>query len=191
MSLRFCRVTARGCGALRQGEILSDVGRFRLDPLTLTEQQPSFQLVSCPYAIVLTQDCDLDWDFNARVPDGKPEKLLPEVLLCKLPRAEEIKNQTKDLGSKGWERIRQNNDPRYHFLQMVDAGCDANQFGLPELTADFKHYFTIPTAELYRRIELGLTHRRCVFVSPYMEHFATRFAAYLSRIGLPEQHSSV
>ena len=39
--------------------------------------------------------------------------------------------------------------------------------GIPELGVDFKRYFTIPTDEIYKRIEKGEVRRRCVLMSPY------------------------
>jgi hypothetical protein len=62
--------------------------------------------------------------------------------------------------------------------------------GLSELAIDFKKYFTLPIEELYRRIEIGEAQRRCVLVSPYMEHVCNRFSYFLSRIALPFDHAS-
>lgn len=62
--------------------------------------------------------------------------------------------------------------------------------GLPELGIDFKKIFTIPTDEIYQRIALGQVKRRAVLVSPYLEHLSSRFAYFLSRIALPQEHLS-
>ena len=92
-----------------------------------------------------------------------------------------------------------NNDPRYQFLQQVAADEDRLGEGLPELTADFRRFFTVPTQELLSQIALPTAlldgeqiqaQRRCVLETPYMEHFCTRFAQYLARIALPEGHES-
>jgi hypothetical protein len=68
--------------------------------------------------------------------------------------------------------------------------CDRLQEGLPELAIDFKRYFTVPTDEVYRRIELGEARRRCLLISPYLEHLSSRYAYFLSRIALPVDHAS-
>ena len=75
-------------------------------------------------------------------------------------------------------------------MQKVDATCDGLQQGLPELTIDFKRYFTIPTDEVYKRIEISETKRRCVLVGPYLEQLSSRFAYFIGRVALPEDHFS-
>jgi hypothetical protein len=37
-----------------------------------------------------------------------------------------------------WQRVRQNKDERYHFLQRIESGEDARGEGLAELSIDFK-----------------------------------------------------
>jgi hypothetical protein len=62
--------------------------------------------------------------------------------------------------------------------------------GLPELGIDFKRYFTISAAEVYIRLDSNEIQRRCRLVSPYLEHFSTRFAYYQFRVALPADHYS-
>jgi hypothetical protein len=52
--------------SLRQGEILTGVIQYRpvISELLQEEQELSFDAVLHPYAIVVTQDCDLDWDYR-------------------------------------------------------------------------------------------------------------------------------
>jgi hypothetical protein len=142
------------------------------------------------YAVVLTQDCDLEQDFSVRQKQIASDKLLPSVLFCEVATAEELFGRVKSLGSKLWDRIRINKDERYHFLQKIEADRDGLGLGMPELGIDFKRYFTIPTDEVYKRIEIGKAKRRCALVSPYLEHLSSRFAYFLSRVALPENHFS-
>jgi hypothetical protein len=140
------------------------------------------------YAVVLTQECELDQDFKARQGANKPDKLIPNLLFCQVSTAEEIRGTIS--GSDIWKRVWQNKDERYHFLQKVDAACDALQQGLPELAIDFKRYFTVATEEVYKRIEINEAGRRCVLVGPYLEHLSSRFAYFIGRVALPEDHFS-
>ena len=94
------------------------------------------------------------------------------------------------LGSKAWARIQANKDERYHFLQKAEAIDDVRGEGLPELGIDFKRYFTIPTEEVYWRVHQKEAQRRCVLQSPYLEHLSSRFAYFLSRVALLEDHFS-
>jgi hypothetical protein len=185
------RMSATGLDfCLRQGEILSEVIQFRIDVATLGTAAPSGRLMIHPYAMILSQDCDLEQDFNVRQKQVDSDKLLPSVLFCEVAMAEELFSRVKSLGSKLWNRIQINKDERYHFLQKVDVSLDALGHGLPELGIDFKRYFTIPADEAYQRIKLGETQRRCVLHSPYLEHLSSRFAYFLSRVALPQEYIS-
>jgi hypothetical protein len=140
--------------------------------------------------LVLTQDCDLEQDHRVRGEKQPSDKLLPAILFCEVSTAEELYGIIRQTNKKLWDRIKINKDERYHFLQKVDPACDRLQQGLPELAIDFKRCFTLPTEEVHRWIEIGEAQRRCVMVSPYLEHLASRFAFFLSRIALPEDHFS-
>jgi hypothetical protein len=179
---------------LRQGEILTDVVQFRLNVASIGTAEVSGTPFRHPFSVVLTQDCDLEQDYRVRFPAvSAPDKLIPSVLFCQVSTAEEVYGPiTASQGrkSRAWDRIQQNNDIRYHFLHKVASDYDRFNEGLPELALDFKRYFTLPTEEVYRRTELGEARRRCVLVSPYLEHLSSRFAYYLSRVALPEDYVS-
>lgn len=180
-------------GPLRQCEILSDLVQVRQTLATLAAQEElEVEFIRHPYALIISQDCDLDQDFAARFPTvGEPEldKFLPNVLFCEASTAEAIYGLTRPKGRDIWKRILQNNDQRYHFLQRVQSSEDALALGLPELCIDFKRHFSIPTDEVYARLRLG-TKRRSQLLSPYLEHFASRFSHFLSRVALPADHVS-
>lgn len=187
------RASQVGTGVcLRQGEILSNLIRFRIDLATLGTESVGLTTVIHELAVILTQDCDLEQDFKVRGTDPLSNKRIPNVLFANVSAAEALRGtpQTTGIDSKMWKRISQNKDERYHFLQKVTPEADALQQGLPELGMDFKRYFNIPTDEVYKRIEINEAKRRCVLQSPYLEHLSSRFAYFLSRVALPEDHFS-
>lgn len=190
----YCVVAPGGERPLRQGEILARVVVLRVDPATLGTDDLQIERVEIPFALILTQDCDLEQDYSVRFgrSGSGTDKLLPGILLTEVNTAEDTFARIAAGNQKQWNRlaIQSNRNPRFHFLQRVESGCDRLNEGLPELTIDFKRYFTIPPDELYRRVELGEAVRRCALVSPYLEHLGQRFAAYLSRVGLPTDHAS-
>ncbi|MDD1745413.1 MAG: hypothetical protein LUQ20_06370 [Candidatus Methanoperedens sp.] len=112
-----------------------------------------------PYIIVLTQDCDLELDFNNRSQPAseKHDKYLQTILICPAYNAEvfRIGDHLKSIGlkmhewkkSEDYKRITQQNHARFHFLEKNQA------LQVPQLIVDFKHQ---------------------------------RFSSYLSRIGLPD-----
>lgn len=185
------RVTAPDAASpLRQCEIVSNIERFRLDLPSVGTEAPAGKYRKHAYALVISQDCDLEQDFRTRNEGKASDKLMPSVLFCEAMTAEELFGIIRQTNRKLWDRIKINKDERYHFMQKIEPACDCLNQGLPELAIDFKRYFSLPTDEVYRRIEIGEAIRRCVMVSPYLEHLSTRFASYLSRVALPEDHLS-
>ena len=90
-----------------------------------------------------------------------------------------------------WDKIKINKNDRYHFFQLIPTEADLLGEGLPELAIDFKRYFTIPTDELYWKIDSGDAQRRTCLDHPYLEHLAQRFNSFLSRIALPQDYESM
>ena len=184
--------------ALRQGELLSNVIELAIDSDTMFSQSLNFARKRHPFAIIVSQDCDLDWDFKARGNQSQEHKKIPNVLLCEIMLASDlarlivtqIDNVKDTKKSRTWAKVKQNKDERYHFFEKIDESEDLQNEDIAELGIDFKRYFTVPTAELYKRMERGETLRRCRLLSPYMEHLSTRFAYFQSRIALPEEYFS-
>jgi hypothetical protein len=181
-------------GAFRQGEILSDVVQVHIsrDSVNPEAEEVGVEQKLHPQAIILTQDCDLDWDFKAREQgeeDNKLQlKLVPNILLCEMIPADTLRGQMRNAGVGGsdlWKRIVGNRDERYHFFPPWRAETDISSDGLPELVVDFKRVFTVPTDELYARLQYGV-RRRAVLQSPYLQHFSARFGYYCLRVALPE-----
>jgi hypothetical protein len=184
---------------LWQGEILSDLLQAKLSLGSLeaaslirgeTEHQPQLrvELDGHPLIVVLSQDCDLEKDFKGRR-EGRP--FLFNVLLCDIHPAEELHqnlHREESTGSKEWRTIRENGTPRFQFLSAVPPDQDASGIGFPDLAIDFRFYFTMRTDELYERLKLRLTTKRCKLQTPYVEHLAHRFYSYQSRVALPVDH---
>lgn len=167
-----------------QGDIYKDIvlrqfGEQENDELSSSK-------TNLEYCVVLTQDCDLQQDFNDRSSDpSKQNNYLPSILLCPAYPAqafksgEHIENQKmKDFNSSEFSKIK-NNDAfkRYHWLP------EAQNFCVPELILDFKHYYTVPR-------EIFYTSSKEKYLATvdtlFRENLSCRFCTYLSRIGLPE-----
>lgn len=177
---------------LRQGEILSDVIQIRLNLDTNDPyENPVIDPIPHPYAIVATQDCDLDWDFKVRseiratgrqiLSEGK---IIRNVLLCEAGIADGFRT-LPSVNSELWRQMKKNKHDRYHFLGNVVSGQDLCNEGIPELGVDFKRYFTVPTDELYFGITSKRIKRRCRLVNEYLQQFIQRFYYYQSRVAVP------
>lgn len=179
---------------LRQGEILTGVIQYNPDSKMLEESQQSGNLtfipISHPYAIVITQDCDLDWDYKARHDNSMSSaKLLNSITLCEIAKASEIRDKD-GVNRKEWELVSSHRHERYYFFEKILPEFELQEEGLPELTADFKRVFCLDSDTLYRSIEVGFVKRRSILVSPYLEHFSGRYHNFQSRIALPFQYES-
>ncbi len=174
------------CIRICQGDILRDYQHEAHVYVDRVVRKLSAQRIIFPYAVVMTQDCDLEWDFNNRATASeKHDKYLQSILLCPAYLAEQLKQgihldalnlkmeyQNKDK----WKDIQNNLNQRYHFLDS----CSEMQ--IPYMTIDFKHYFTVPRDVLY---EEAKAHYIGTMNELFREALSQRFAYYLSRIGLP------
>ncbi|MHB1674831.1 MAG: hypothetical protein ACYCSP_11365 [Acidobacteriaceae bacterium] len=169
-------------GPLRQGEILSSVSQyiFRLSEQEIEKPLHADEKIH-PYAVVLTQDCDLAQDFKVRSsPQPSIVKLLPNVLLCTADIAENLKNSGSiPIGSDIWKRIVQNKDERYQYIREVTTTEDGEGKGIPALLIDFKHAFSLPTDLIYGQLRRN-EKRRAILTSPYREHLSSRYAYFIS-----------
>lgn len=192
---------------LHQGELLSGLVRIRQSIDTVATQEMRVDEITHPFVIVMTQDCDLAQDFDARAveaeaaaeatrlndPDFKKRVdsarrlKIENVLVCEAMLTTDMKNNVP-LGKDIWKRIIQNKDERYQCLEAVPAEQDARGAGLPSVGCDFKRFLTIPADELYKRVQADQTVRRSRLSTPYAEHLLHRFYNFQARIPLPENH---
>ncbi len=179
--------------SVKQGEVITDLWV----PRRLQESEGGFSdkvtFDKQRIAIVLNQDCDLEFDHEARFRRGKVHKLLSTVLLCEVVPSSELQKFGDDpsiRGSDKWKQVTQNNCERYHYLAAVPAGTDATGEGLPTLAVDFKKYFTLRGEDLYDQIARD-AKRRCVLIIPYNQQLASRFFAFQSRVAVPIPHDQI
>ncbi len=190
---------------LQQCEIIAGLIVHQIDVETITvtaddlpEKQPKLvkaKPIEHPFAIVVSQDCDLTQDHNFRFNGiGKPRHAISNILFCEAMLAKDLVHG--DEHGRVFEEgaIRQdyknNNDFRFHFIQEIPKEFDALGCGICELGFVFKRFFSIPSQEAYDQIKLGLAARRTVLKRPYSDHFCDRFYNYNKRIALPEQYES-
>lgn len=192
---------------LHQGEILTELVRVRQSLDSIGTKDIGVDEVTHPYLIVMTQDCDLAQDADARDVQAKaannqsllndpefkrkldnaPKLRIENVLFCEAMSTSDMKNSVPP-GKDIWKRIIQNKDERYQCLEAVPPAQDLVGQGMPSLGCDFKRFVTIPIDEVYRRLELNPTLRRARLLTPYAEHLLHRFCNFQSRIPLPENH---
>ena len=166
---------------LRQAEIISGLTQYFYDPHT-KDVEP----LTHPFAVVLTQDCDLLRDYESR--NAGSAKPLSSVLIYIAELAKELK---PSIGPDIWRRVIGNNNERYHLLSPIPPECDLLGTGIPNLILDFKDFFTLPPEEIYKQCASGQAHRRSRLDMPYREHLQCRAAFYFQRIMLPEPHKYV
>lgn len=171
-----------------QGDIFEE---FTYQFTKIFDQAGEIITITLPYAIVLTQDCDLEWDYEKRASnperktDTNDDKVLQSILICPAYISEQFRegNHLKALdltmkkwNSDLWRPIRNNQNERFHYLEEdIDNK-------MPNLVVDFKHYYTVPADDIYSIVD---TKYKISIASLFREDISRRFANYLSRIGLP------
>jgi hypothetical protein len=170
-----------------QGDIIRDVSY--LDGVSESAGVLEISRLDFPLVIVLTQDCELEQEHQMRVqPARNQDKWLVSVLVAPLYNAQHVYrgehlselnlamqpiNQRKTPGTF----LRNNDIPRYHYLEF------APEVPIVPSVIDFKHYFSVNAENLRERKKSFLV---CMVAPLFREAVSHRFAAYLSRIGLPE-----
>jgi len=171
-------------GRILQGDILRDV-KFNY----AVQEDSEIVEYYFPYIIVLSQDCDLQQDFNNRndeSSDKNHDKYIQSILVCSAYLSDDLKKgehlKRLDLtmerkNSKQFSTITTNQNARYHYLEHN------HEYQVPHLVLDFKHYYTLPLEYLYSIYE---KHYIASLNELFREALSQRFSFYLSRIGLPE-----
>lgn len=172
---------------LHQGEILAQLIQVRQDLTTIGSANARNDEIIHPFAIILTQDCDLAQDFAARASENAGRGKLANILFCEAATTTELKSNVPQ-GKDIWKRVIQNKDERYQCLEEVPADQDSAGQSVPSLGCDFKQFFTVPADEVYKRIELHEIARRCRLLTPYAEHLLQRFCNFQARVALPQNH---
>lgn len=148
-----------------------------------------------PYILILTQDCDLEQDYNTLNSEKQNRNFINTILTCPIFPAHDLREGThfselnlnfERINSKLWDPIKKNNNFRYHYLKNFDFEEDSVSISNSEnhdlgFVLDFKHFHTISKDTLYSKKENYVTSINPLF----REQISQRFAYYLSRIGLP------
>lgn len=172
-----------------QGDIFRDVDYFE----RVTEAGGIIEVsrIVFPLAVVLTQDCDLAQDHTFRRSEPAlptQDKWLISVLMAPLYNAEHvyrgehlsdlgIRSETISKNRSPGTFLRNNERPRYHYLVFP------GDIPIVPSVIDFKHYFSVHV-EYLRQIKPA--RFVCTLSALFREDVCQRFAAYLSRIGLPD-----
>jgi len=192
------RYESRKSRRLSQGDIYRDVAIVEgCDPQDVSR-------TSFPYAVILSQECDLEQDWKAYTeqpgePNGadyqqysQEDKLLRHIMLAPCYVADAFREgvhianrQMRTIPDGEWKKnISENKHIRYHCLPECEG------FLQQDLVVDFKHYFTIERDAFYAKARKDFTYV-CSVAVLYRDAMARRFAEYLSRIGFPERDQVV
>lgn len=191
MSFRYGNAPTEG--ALRQGEILGPLWDHETSypPVALTRgRRVAVTSTLWDLRVVLSPDCDLLWDYEARFQFPDPDDRLPieqhpssvnQVLLCDLQSRGQIRPRFHE-NQDGWQRVDRNQDERYHRLPAAEVGAGGLSFH--DLFIDFKKVSSMHTSALYEGIALGDVKRIAMIPEIYMLDLVHRFYAFLSRVAV-------
>ena len=182
-----CCYVKHSLDRIYQGDIFRDVKYFLW--IDIKEDVIEGDEISVPYLVVLTQECDLEQDYENRLETENAnttnDKYLQSILVSPAYLAEKLRKGThlealelnmQSIDSKRWKNVINNQNSRYHYLPANE------KFKIPELVIDFKHYYTLPRDFFYQYLDknyIGTVDQL------FRESLSQRFSYYLSRIGLP------
>ena len=178
---------------ISQGDLLTNV--------KIPILKKELDIVISPYLIVLSQDCDLNQDFDAhnqiktinfdesnKKISSFYNKMIPSIVVVPAYPADNLREGThlnfldlemtkigKEKDTR-WKILIQNETPRYHYLE------GSENLDIINLALDFKRYYTLSREYLYS------VFPECYFLSLkelYREDLSHRFFNFQSRIGLP------
>lgn len=166
-----------------QGDIVED---FQHKFIYFQNEEKAIILITLPYAIVLSQDCDLEQDYHQRKNASLTnDKFMQSILICpgyiaeRFKRGEHLRNMGLIMNTWGgdkWKDIKSNQNQRFHYFPENTTSS------MPEIVVDFKHYYTIPREDIYALHK----EKYKISIAPlFREDISLRFATYLARIGLP------
>jgi hypothetical protein len=145
--------------------------------------------IDFPLVVVLTQDCELEQEYQMRAEGAQSQdKWLVSVLVAPLYNAQHVYRgehlsdmgltmQQINQGRTPGQVLRNNETPRYHYMEFL------TDVQIVPSVIDFKHYFSVNAQELAEKKKTSFV---CMVSRLFREDISHRFAAYLSRIGLPE-----
>lgn len=186
-----------------QGDIFKN---FELP--TYDIQMESVEIKILQYCVVVSQDCDLDQDFNQRIAfkekygdvenlndkdiDGfrkYHDKFLPNILVVEGFVADSLRtgNQLSDLNLFMDDKGSEKRTPWKKIIQNETPRYHylhpSKNPVLSDLVFDFKRYYSVPREYFY---EKRSNFYKISLNELYREDLSQRFSNYLSRVGLPD-----
>jgi hypothetical protein len=180
-------------GPVRQGEVLGPIVLHEaLFPPRRIPKSADVLVGSTKIdlALVLSPDCDLTWDYDARFNDFERRddaaQAVESVLMCQLHSRAEIRGRFQEQGDL-WRRVEGNHDRRYHHIPGA-AIAESGAY-LHSLYLDFKKVISVPSDRLYDGVLAGDIERIALLPEYYVHHLIHRFYGFLSRVALPDEQS--
>lgn len=176
----------------RCGEIFTDLEQAVAMPKEDGEYE--IDVRTHRYAILLSQDCDLESYHRTADESGnssKPSKQLISLLFCpgeELPAIKASAVQNANKPSELWRLTIQNKYERFHVIEKCPTELDVQSLGIPALGFDFRKYFSIEVPDVYRQANENNV-RRTRLADPYATHLQIRFLDFQRRIGLPRAYN--
>lgn len=180
---------------IKQGDIIKDIEFIE----SIDEKDGNLEIrkIIFPLVIVLSQDCDLNQDYDFRYGKYKEkqnhDKYLISVLVAPLYNIDHFtegkhlellgrtaqtitKFNKKKKPTTQYKNLLDNEIHRYHYLDFDD------DVPIVPSIVDFKHYFTVNVEYLKKHKKQNFV---CSVSSLYRERISQRFSYFLGRIGLP------
>ncbi len=177
-------------GRLRQGQILRNLYEYVPTGPATADGIAEVTMVQHPLLVVISPECDLVSDYEARNRDssstsGQPQSnsnLLEHIQCCKLFEEGDIR-RPHGINSAAWSFVKSNRLERYH---MIPPNIPGRAEDSSPLYLDFKRILSIPTAYLYQILKAGNIVLGEIIEPPWIHQLVHRCYGFQSRVCVPD-----
>lgn len=190
MSLRAGFYIPKSSDRLSQGSLLTDVIYRRT--VAIEEDGIKIDETTLPYVFILNQDCELEQDFSEREDSEREnnDKHLTSIVGVPAFLSSDLKEgkhfngfglTMRRMGSDEWRTVKGNQKERYFYIK------ENEEFDLPSLTLDFKHFYTFKYEELQTFVKDNPSSYKYCINYFHREDLSRRFTSFISRIAIPDE----
>jgi hypothetical protein len=159
---------------IRQGDLAEHLVEVVPTPVADGDEQP-FDQIEHDRVLFITQDCDLERDFDARTDGTPPQLSWIAALVVRL--TDEFLASVQ--GSEVKRMIRTNQHQRYHCFGPKTGETDA-----PRFIADFRRVANFSAAIIFAKTSVGGFPRESGVTDGDLWDLMQRYHAYASRVAL-------
>lgn len=177
-------------GRLQNGEILRGLSiptpKWPFESDIDFDQEILFPQILHPYVVVVSQECDLYWDYLDRLSGEstgeRRNKEIPEILVAEMFNVAELR-ESANINGGLWKEIKKHQNSRFHYFPPSEPDTNPE---VTELAADFKSVFGVDPNLLYSLLKQSRIDRVATLQTDFRRQLNQRLMNWLGRVDLPD-----